>query len=67
MQIEFQNCSLKIGYIGTPTEIFAEMMYDIGEKVVDAIHAMFDPMLKAITDLWDAMPLEIRTLVEDGA
>ena len=67
MQIDFQNCSLEIGYIGTPTEIFAEMMYDFGEKVVDAIHAMFDPLLKAITDLWEAMPLEIRLLAEGGA
>jgi len=43
------------------------MMYDFGEKVVDAIHAMFDPLLKAITDLWEAMPLEIRLLAEGGA
>lgn len=67
MQIEFQNCSLEIGYIGTQTEIFAEMMYDFDEKVVNAIHAVFDPMLNAIKELWEAMPLEIRKLAEDGA
>jgi hypothetical protein len=37
MQIEFQNCSLKIGYIGTPDEILKATILDACQKAGDAV------------------------------
>lgn len=37
MQIEFQNCSLEIGYIGTPDQIMIAMIRDACQVAADAI------------------------------
>jgi len=37
MQIEFQNCSLEMGYIGTPDQIMIAMIRDACQVAADAI------------------------------
>lgn len=37
MQIEFQNCSLEIGYIGTPDDIMMAVLVDAFLRAADAI------------------------------
>ena len=67
MLIEFRNCSLEIGYMGTDREIFRSVLRDCAQESIDRFCETYRPIFDEMSRLWDNMPDEIKRLAEDGA
>lgn len=67
MQIEFRNCSLEIGYMGTDREIFRAVLCDCAQEAIDRFFAAYRPIFDEMSRLWDNLPDAIKRLAEDGA
>jgi hypothetical protein len=63
--IEFQDCSLEIGHIGTRIELFMEAVTEMATQILEGLHKIFDSLIKVISDLWDRLPTEMKKLAEE--
>lgn len=67
MQIEFRNCSLEIGYIGTPDEIMMAMLRDACQTAADAIIDFSRRFVTMLAEAFERGAKNLRAwLAEDG-